>query len=160
MSEINSRVINQNLNQSINAEFPIFYKYARFGILAQNIVMLPLLGWCIWYTVTYQTMTIKQILIVLGGVFFLIMGLRTLIRLSETIIVTQDGVSRKTWSNETHILWNEVTCIKKYRSWLERYCYKIESESGNYITVSEMLGGYAELYKTLENNVSPSKFAK
>jgi hypothetical protein len=48
----------------------------------------------------------------------------------------------------------------KIENVLERDCYKVESVSGDYITISEMLDGYVELYKTLEKNVPSIKFVK
>ncbi len=63
MSETNSDFNNHNPEQTDSKKQPVIYKYARFGILVQNFIMIPMCSWCIWYTIMYQVMTLKQILI-------------------------------------------------------------------------------------------------
>jgi hypothetical protein len=139
---------------------PIIYKYACFGILLSNVMTIPIYGLAIWLLITSGPVTLKLGFGYLFVIFWGVMNLRALLRLRETVIVIKDEVNRKTSSSETYISWNDIACVKVYWSWLERRCYKIESINGDYITISEMLDGYVELYKTLEHNVPSSKFIK
>lgn len=140
-------------------ELPTTYEYARFGILLQTMVMLPIYVLWIWDIVTTDEVTLRHVFFVLALVFFSAINLRALIRLRERITVSSDGVTKKTALSQTHISWSSVARVKPYFSWLEWSCYRVESVDGAYITVSQMLRGYEELYGKLKRRV-PASVAK
>lgn len=155
-----SKIVQLNSEWRGGGNLPVVYKYASFGILVQNVVLILMFGFGVWVVATADILTLKLIITFLVLTFFEAIGVRSLLRLLETIIATEDGVCRKTPFSRTHILWGDVSRVKLYKSWLERNCYKIESVNGDRITVSEMLDGYEKLYKNLEDNLSSSKFFK
>ncbi|HEX8279705.1 MAG TPA: hypothetical protein VF540_13465 [Segetibacter sp.] len=150
-----------NLEQE-NSKIPnTIYEYARFGILVQNIAWgIFGYGIYIWVLLTSDVITLKHLLIGIGLVLIGLISHRSLLRLTEKIDVTKDGISKKTPISKIHILWKDIKRVKLYNSWLEGHCYKVESVNGDSISVSEMLGGYEKLYKTLEKNVASSNLIK
>ncbi len=106
------------LGQTTDEKSPIIYKYARFAILVQTAMAIPIYGLVIWLLITREPITLMIGLSYLGVIFLGVMNLRWLTRLRETIIVIKDGVSRKTSSSETYISWSNVARVKLYTSWL------------------------------------------
>ena len=149
--EADSEIGKYNLEQANNKNLPITYEYARFGILVQNITWgIFAYGIYAWVLLTSDIITLKQVLTGIVLILIGLMPLRSLLRLTEKIVVTEEGISRKTPISEIHILWSDIKSIKLYNSWLEGHCYKVESVNGGSISVSEMLGEYEKLYKTLK----------
>ncbi len=141
------------------SEKPIFIcQYAQFGIIIQTIALSPLYILSVWYLITSETLNFNLYFSIVVATFIGLMNFRSLIRLGETIVVTEDKIIRLTWFNRTHILWSEVKQVKTYKSWLERDCFRIESANEDRISVSEMLTDYGRLYKTLENKIPSSQF--
>jgi hypothetical protein len=160
LADNNSEFTVHDIEQSDNEKLPVIYKYAAFGIWAQTIMISPLYGLSIWYSITSEMLTLTLIFADLSALFIGAMNLCSLFRLTESIILNEEEIIRKTPFNETHILWSEISHVEIYNSWLERNCYRIESTRGKYITLSEMLGGYDKLYKNLKIVVPSNKFAR
>ncbi len=143
-----------------SSEKPIFIcQYARFGITIQTIALSPLYILSAWYLITSEMLNFNLFFSIVAATFIGLMNFRSLVRLGDTIVVTENKITKLTWFNRTHILWSDVKQVRAYKSWLERDCFRIESANGDRISVSEMLTDYERLYKTLENKIPSNQFA-
>ena len=127
---------------------PVILGYARWGIVFTAACMIPVYGLWIWILVSTER-TWLRIMLALSVPLFLAINLKALMRLGDSVELTSEGITRRSLFGETRIPWSDVKRVHKYTSLLERDCLRIESVTGDRITVSEYLVGYDCLYSSV-----------
>lgn len=133
---------------------PITYRYARFSILAPSVVMIPGYLLAAWVIATAQNGWTRA-LVIAGLAFLIAVTVRSLLRLGDIIVITSEGLTRKSLFGEMYLTWSKIKLVKKYTSLLERDCFRVEATGGESVSVSEYLVGYDDLYKLVLDLAPP-----
>ncbi len=125
-------------------------KVAEFGyskwIIPQAAVVVAIGTFGLWRLIEHTPATAvgRGLLTVLAALAFLI-SVRHLLRVWDRVVVTDHGIVKISWLNETSIRWNEVARIKRYRPFIEEPGLRVISKSGASIVFTQHITQFHEL---------------
>jgi hypothetical protein len=131
--------------KAVDKEGQVTYRYPRYSTIIISVVFVPIIIFTFWVILFVESIVLKVV-----GILSITLGIavwiKSLMKLNERIIITQDGITRSTPKDVVFIPWEKIRAVRRSTSIMERDHFKVISISGEYIVIGEPLEGYYELY--------------